>query len=143
MSASTQGGTLACGGGGDRLSGGSGGDTFIFTSIADSLPGSSDVITDFSGSVIMSEGPRGRPIRSPGEGDIIDLSAIDADVNTAGDQEFTLARKFTGEAGQAYSSYDSTTGITSLFLDVDGDAVADATILFEGQVNFTGGDFIW
>jgi hypothetical protein len=49
---------------------------------------------------------------------------------------------FSGSAGEAYSSFDAGTGITSLFLDVNGDAVADMMIGLIGQVNLTGADFI-
>ena len=48
-----------------------------------------------------------------------------------------------GVAGEMFASYDSTSGRTSLYLDVDGDAVADMTIDFAGQTLLTGSDFIF
>src|SRR5205085_1132266 len=57
--------TIYGGGGVDMLTGGIGNDTFVFTDISDSLPGSADTITDF--------------VSNAGEGsdDQIDLSGID------------------------------------------------------------------
>ena len=91
----------------------------------------------------MTTNSRGRPIRGTGEGAKIDLSAIDANINLDGDQSFTLVELgFSGVAGEMFASYDSTSGRTSLYLDVDGDAVADMTIDFAGQTLLTGSDFI-
>ena len=56
----------------DTLNGGSGADRFLFESVADSSPSARDVIWDFSRV----------------DGDKIDLSGIDANVNVAGDQAF-------------------------------------------------------
>ena len=126
---------LTGGGGGDALTGGAGADTFAFTLLSDSASGEPDLIMDFAG--------KGKPGRAPsGERDKIDLSAIDANVERAGDQPFKLVQEFTGRAGQAYSSYDEGTDTTSLFLDVNGDEVADMTIQLLGQINLTRGDFI-
>ena len=100
------------------------------------------MITDFSGSTILIANPKGKLVKAPGEGDKLDLSAIDANENVAGDQAFTLTNKFTGNAGQAYSSYNAGTNVTNVFLDVDGDKVADATIQLLGNVSLTGGDFV-
>ena len=122
-------------GGGDTLTGGAGADRFVFTLASDSTPGAPDLIMDFIG--------KGNPGNAPGGvRDKIDLSAIDANIGLAGDQSFKLGQEFTGDAGQAYSSYDEGTDTTSLFLDVNGDAVADMTIQFLGQINLTRGDFI-
>ena len=114
----------------------------MFTLAGDSAAGAADLITGFSGGHILSTGPKGKLVKSPGEGDKIDLSGIDANTNVAGDQAFSLSSKFTGVAGQAYSSYDSGTGLTSLYLDVNGDGVADDTIQLLGQVNLAGSDLI-
>ena len=135
---------LMGGGGGDQLRGGTGADHFVFLSINDSLTGASDLVLDYSGRIAMTTNSRGRPIRGTGEGDKIDLSAIDANINLDGDQSFTLVELgFSGVAGEMFASYDSTSGRTSLYLDVDGDAVADMTIDFAGQTLLTGSDFIF
>ena len=59
-----------------------------------------------------------------GQGDKIDLSAIDADAGTAGDQAFTFIGSgvFTGVAGQLHFDLNFVEG------DVNGDAVADFRI---------------
>lgn len=57
----------------DSLTGGAGADHFRFETVEDSAPGLFDTILDFSASA----------------GDKIDLSAIDADISTAGNQAFS------------------------------------------------------
>jgi Ca2+-binding RTX toxin-like protein len=129
--------------GADQLTGGAGADKFIFGALFQSTADAPDLITDFSGAVVLSTNSQGHVIRTPGEGDKIDLSVLDANINLAGDQAFTLVQHgFSGAAGQAYSTFDAGTGITSLFLDVDGDARADMTIQLLGHVNLTGADFL-
>jgi Ca2+-binding RTX toxin-like protein len=124
--------------GADQFFGGSGADLFVVR-----IQSEIDVINDFSGALVLTTNSQGRVVRVSGENDKIDLSRIDANVNLDGDQSFTLVQHgFTGVAGQAYSHYDSSTGVTSLFLDVNGDAVADTTIQLLGHVNLTGADFL-
>jgi Ca2+-binding RTX toxin-like protein len=66
--------TIKGGGGADILTGGQGADSFIFAALTDSAPSARDLITDFvSGS------------------DILDLSAVDANTSTKGDQAFFMA----------------------------------------------------
>jgi Ca2+-binding RTX toxin-like protein len=115
------------GGGGDTLTGGAGVDRFTFTDISDSAPGAADRITDFN----AKKG-----------GDKIDLSAIDANANTGANDAFTFVKKFSGQAGQVTTSWDKAANITNIYLDIDGDRVADAVIQLSGHVNLTGGDFI-
>jgi Ca2+-binding RTX toxin-like protein len=133
--------TLTGGGGADNLTGGIGADTFRFTATSDSASGASDVIADFSGKHVLVLDSKGKLVKAAGQGDKLDLSAIDANTLVAGDQAFTLSSKFTGVAGQAYSSYDAATNRTSLFMDTDGDKVANATIVLLGNVNLQGSDF--
>ena len=135
--------TLRGGVGADRLIGGLGADTlqgdlgadrFVFTSLQDLSGTGIDTIIDFSGR--RAGGARG-------QSDKIDLSAIDANVNAAGNQAFKLGHEFTGRAGQAYSSYDQAHDVTNVYLDVNGDQVADAIIHLSGNVTLTGSDFIF
>jgi hypothetical protein len=63
-------------------------------------------------------------------------------VNTAADDAFTPVKKFSGHAGQAYTSYDSHTGLTSIFLDVNGDSSADMVVQLAGRVYLIATDFI-
>ena len=121
--------TLIGGGAGDTLTGGAGADHFKFTDISDSASGAADRITDFSG--------------KKGQGDKIDLSAIDANANTAANDAFKLVSNFNGHAGQAAWHYDSQSGITSIYLDVDGDRSADMTIELSGYVDLKPVDFIF
>jgi parallel beta-helix repeat protein len=112
--------TLIGGDGADTLSGGSGSDVFVFLSASDSTQAAPDLIYDFK----------------KGDADRIDLSAVDADVNTAGDQAFVWASGFTGVAGQIVSSYDAGTKQTTLRMDTDGDGQGDdMVIVLTGSVN--------
>src|SRR5262249_44613568 len=63
----------------DTLTGGDGFDRFVYHSLNESLPGflSRNIITDFVGNGVLA-------------GDVIDVSAIDANLVAAGDQPFTF-----------------------------------------------------
>jgi VCBS repeat-containing protein len=113
----------------DTLYGGGGNDVFRYQSLEDSLStGNRDGIQDFSA------------------GDLLDLSRIDADVHTAGDQAFVFVADgvFTGQAGQVRATHDPGSPIWFVEADVDGDMVADLTIIVvtSDQDPITGGDFI-
>jgi Ca2+-binding RTX toxin-like protein len=100
--------TLIGGAGEDTLRGDGGRDVFVFVAETDSTVGNPDEILDF----VKGD-------------DLIDLSAIDADVTTVGDQAFSLllgGGAFTGAAGELRD-----TGLT-LVGDTDGDGVADFAI---------------
>mgnify|MGYP001195038828 CR=1 FL=1 len=116
--------SLTGGSGADSLFGGSGADTFFFTSTDDSGIASSarDIIKDFSSS----------------ESDKIDLSAIDANINLEGDQEFTFigSTSFTNLGHQARFS----DGI--LYLTTDGDADAEMAIELANVSSLSSSDFI-
>jgi serralysin len=113
--------SLTGNGGADILAGEGGADRFIYKAVSDSTPGAADRILDF------------------GPGDVIDLSAIDADASTAGDQAFLLVSIFGGQAGEAVLSYDAASNTTSFRGDVNGDGVADFELLLTGQVSTTEG----
>lgn len=65
----------------------------------------------------------------PFTGDLLDLSRIDADLHTPGDQAFVFAVGFTGVAGQLVQTV---TGpyFTYIQADVDGDGTADLRVNF-------------
>jgi Ca2+-binding RTX toxin-like protein len=108
--------------GADVLDGGAdaNADTFIYRSVAESTAKASDQITQF------------RPAN-----DHIDLSAIDADKSSAGDQAFHLVTAFTHAAGELTLTYDGHTGFTSVAGDVNGDGKADIVIEVEGHLTDT------
>ena len=111
--------TITGGLGADSLDGGGGHDVFIYESIADSSVGHSDFITRLK------------------KHDVIDLSAIDADVHTAGDQAFHRVKAFSGHAGEMVLSYAG--GVTTVQLDVDGDGQADMAIqLAQNHLTYHG-----
>jgi Ca2+-binding RTX toxin-like protein len=103
------------GAGADVLSGGGGADDFVFSTVKDTRVDRPDLITDLDAS------------------DTIDLSLIDADKTTKGDQAFHLTVALDGHAGEAALVYDAAAGETRLELDIDGDGAADATILLSGD----------
>lgn len=111
--------TIIGGAGADTLTGGAGIDTFVYTSISDSgIGANADTITDLV------------------NGDKIDLSAIDADTNTNGDQAFHIVANFSHTAGEMTLKFAG--GVTTISMDVNGDGVADMTILATGDHhNFT------
>jgi hypothetical protein len=106
---------LIGGTGKDVLIGGSGADRFVFHVAS----ANSDQILDFR----------------PTEGDKIDLSAIDADIRTSGDQAFTWLGMggFTGKTGQLHVSAKD--GHMILEGDVNGDGVADFQIEISGATS--------
>lgn len=117
---------LAGGWGVDTLVGGAGADRFQFRSNhSGSTENAADRILDFS----------------QAEGDIIDLSAIDAIVGGTDDAfTFISDAAFSGTAGElrVYA------GETGLFVagDVDGDGNADFIIAVDGVTDLTAADFL-
>ena len=109
-------------GGADDLRGGDGSDTFIYLRAADSATGLSDTIFDLEGA------------------DFIDLSAIDANTTAGGNQAFTLiSGAFTNQAGQLRMEFELGSNTTAIQMDLDGDGLADMTILAAGKhTDFTG-----
>ncbi|WP_157218723.1 calcium-binding protein [Flavisphingomonas formosensis] len=108
--------TLTGGAGADTLTGGTQNDTFVYLAVGDSTLAATDRITDFA------------------KGDILDVSAIDANTKVAGDQAFVLASAFTHTAGEFTLTYDAGTNTTTALFDTNGDAAADMAILFTGNV---------
>lgn len=106
------------GSGADRLIGGEGADRFVLSAAADSGQGADlpDVFADFNAA----------------EGDMIDLSGIDADAGAAGDQAFSIVADFSGAAGQLRVDVSASGNSAMLRGDVDGDGAADFEVLVRG-----------
>lgn len=110
--------------GADQLLGGAGADRFIFKTMTESRT-AFDTILDFI----------------PGEADRIDLSAIDAIADVAGDQAFTFVKTaFTGTAGEL--RYYKGTSDTYIYGDVNGDMITDIKIRLDGSITLTKDYFI-
>lgn len=121
---------LTGGAGSDTLTGGTEADQFKFDKfmLADGLF-ATDTITDFSG--------------LGGDGDRINLSAIDANGNALdGNQKFGFlgTAAFSGVAGQL--RYEQSGGDTWLSGDLNGDSQADFQIIATGLHSFVAADFI-
>lgn len=120
--------TISGGRGADTMFGGGGDDVFVFNRIEDSPAGGTlDVIVDFN------------------SGDTIDLSAIDADTTTGGNQAFTFIddADFSNTAGELRATNESGSR-WRIEADVDGDGVADfaLTVLTAGLTDFQASDFV-
>ncbi len=105
------------GAGADKLKGGSGADVFVFTTLQDSSKAAPDTVYDFQTGV-----------------DHLDLTAIDANTQMAGNQAFVFQ---TGRGGAG------TLWVEGHFVygDVDGDGVADLSINM-GSHAITYADFL-
>ncbi len=118
---------LYAGAGADRLNGGSGTDSFVFKALSDSTVATSgrDTIFDFTPNA-----------------DRIDLSVIDADTSTAGDQAFLFVgtAAFGGKKGEL--RYVRDVSDTYIYGDVDGGRKADFAIHLDEAVTLHKGYFI-
>ncbi|YCI27714.1 M10 family metallopeptidase C-terminal domain-containing protein [Erwinia sp. PK3-005] len=101
------------GGGLDKLYGGAGSDLFIFTSAKDSLPGLRDLLGDFTSGI-----------------DKIDLSALDSRAHPL---HFTS--KFSGRLGEMQMTWDVTTHLTHLKLNLAGDIQPEMIIDIAARPN--------
>jgi Ca2+-binding RTX toxin-like protein len=117
---------LTGGGGGDALKGGAGNDIFVYAALSDSAVSGigKDTITDFSA------------------GDRIDLSAIDADGNSAnGDTAFTVGTgDFTRTPGEL--RVVTAGSIQVVYVDVNGDKAPDFAINVLSDHALTAADFV-
>ncbi|RYF95362.1 MAG: hypothetical protein EON95_01820 [Caulobacteraceae bacterium] len=106
--------------GGDQLRGGAGADTFMVGQESTVAKTELDQIHDFS----------------IADGDIIDLSSIDA-VAGGADDGFSLVGIFGKHAGEMTLTFAA--GITTLKLDINGDGKADYTLKINGDVTLDSG----
>ncbi len=118
--------TITGGLGQDILTGGAGNDVFKFLRVKDSSVDMPDIIADFS------------------KGDKIDLSVIDADINTSGNQAFSapvigeiFSGKFT-KAGQLFFETSSET----LYGSVDKTGIPAFAIELQGVTTLSSADFV-
>jgi Ca2+-binding RTX toxin-like protein len=115
--------------GADLLSGGTEADTFVYRLLSDSTFNAKgrDTIVDFHHS----------------EGDRINIHLIDADVDSKGNQDFDLIGKtaFSHTAGEL--RFETVSGHTALFGDVNGDGKSDFAIEFGSVVHFKDADFVF
>jgi hypothetical protein len=115
--------TVTGGGGADTLIGGTGSDRFVFASLSDSATTGQDRISSFA------------------VGDLIDLSGLDADAGTGGDQAFTfIGTSAFSAAGQVRYVYSG--GVVTLTGDVDGDGAADFRIDVTGVTSLSSSDLV-
>lgn len=110
------------GGGCDQLVGGGGADCFDFNSVMDARSG--DTIVDFQDGL-----------------DYIDLRTIDANTRIAGNQDFTFVdtREFSGAGAEL--RWDNSGRHVIVEADVNGDAIADMSIVIRNLSSFGWGDF--
>lgn len=119
--------TITGGAGGDTLVGAGGVDTFRYLALTDSqnTAGQLDTIFDFDDAA----------------GEKLDLSALDANAISAGDQAFAFigTAAFSGVAGQLrYAAAGSDTLVSA---DVNGDSNADFAVLLKGTHMLGAGNF--
>jgi len=117
---------LQGGGGKDTLTGDGGADTFRYVATGDSGVGATlrDVIADFSS----------------GDGDLIDLSAIDAVSAVAGNQDFSFIGSDAFSATDASGQLRFEAGI--LYGSTDADVTAEFEIELTGVASMLAGDFV-
>jgi RTX calcium-binding nonapeptide repeat (4 copies) len=132
---------LGGGAGNDLLLGGNGDDALLGDADADTLAGGAGA--DVFLYALATDAPRGgapETIRdfSRTEGDVIDLSLIDADTTAAGDQAFTFrgGGAFTGTPGELRYAGGTLWG------DVDGDARPDFVIRLAGAPDLGAADLV-
>lgn len=120
--------------GADTLIGGSGQDVFLFKSFAGSMPGAADQ---------LSAGDNGTAFDGAGSaaGDLIDLSALDANATVTGDQAFLF-----GGSGKQHLSLSEVGTDTIVRGNSDNDAAFEfQLVIHDGGVRasaYTAADFI-
>ena len=122
--------TLIGGRGADKLVGDAGADVFLFREVEDSPagPATRDFINGFENG-----------------SDLIDLSAIDADITTASDDSFVFIDNaaFSGTAGELRHFTWGGNNFNIVEADIDGDAAADFQVFVNLTPAMTTDDFIF
>ncbi len=125
------------GGGHDLLSGGAGVDTL-------NGGAGNDVLSGGAGDDVfqVSSNPWGDTILDFGDGDVIDLSTMDANAELAGMQAFTfIGSAALAKAGDLGVYFDVANKITHVSADLNGDGKGDIDIVLKGLVNLGAADF--
>jgi Ca2+-binding RTX toxin-like protein len=116
---------LTGGDGADTLVGGADSDTFVFTTLSNSTPANPDTIVDFTHGI-----------------DKIDLSAIDANTATGGNQAFVFAGPKANAIADAVT-WSESGGNTIVRADVNGNTTPDILIVLAGiNHNLSALDFV-
>jgi fimbrial isopeptide formation D2 family protein/uncharacterized repeat protein (TIGR01451 family) len=120
--------TLIGGAGRDSLTGGTGADRFVWGALSDSTVATPDRVVDFAWA----------------QGDVLDLSGIDANLGLAGDQAFTLVAggAFTG-GGQGSIRQSQSGGDTRVEIDQGDGGAAEAVIILTGLHTLVNTDFVF
>jgi serralysin len=113
--------TIVGGGGADVLTGGGGADVFVYTAVSDSTAAAPDRIIDFNAAL-----------------NHVDLSAINTAQVVAGGPALMLVNAFDGHADEVELSYSTSTDQTALMIDINGDKVADFSVMLNGHVTSGG-----
>ena len=129
---------IVTGGGDDKAWGDAGNDTLVADSGNDSLAGGAgaDVF------IFQKAGTQRVEDFNRAEGDWISLRVIDADVNTANNQNFKFIGTggFTKHAGEL--RYVASSTYVTVMGDTNGDGVADLKMIVYGTTSVTSGDFM-
>jgi len=118
--------TLRGGVGADKLTGGAGADVFVYSGFSESTVDAKgrDTIMDFSHA----------------QGDLIDLSKIDANAGDAGEGAFKLMAAFDGTHGALTVTAQGSQWLISA--DYNGDKIADFAILVTSSTALVAADFV-
>ena len=144
--ASNTGSTLSGGGGADTLTGGTGGDTLIGGAGVDNLAGGAggDTFVFLVGNSPATSGQHDRITDFLSGTDRIDLSGYDA-ISSSGSYDqfkFIATAAFHSVAGELNYFYNSSTGVTTLQGDTNGDGGADFAVDLTGNVSISLVDLI-
>jgi hypothetical protein len=118
--------------GDDAIVGGAGADTVKGGRGIDSLTGDGG-IDSFAFNDQHTNRHKSDTIHDLEDSDVIDVSGVDADINTVGDQDFVLVGSFSDTAGELIVVVDNENNMTLVMMDNDGDGRSDGTIIIEGK----------
>jgi Ca2+-binding RTX toxin-like protein len=120
--------SITGGGGADQLIGGQGNDAFLYTATSDSTATTHDTIFDFE---------------EAGNGDQVDLSAIDANLSLANNQAFTFGGQTAAVLNNSVTWFqDVAHNTTVIQVDNNGDGIADMVINLSGLHTLSASDFV-